>query len=393
MAEVVLAPTACPFISRTAFTFRPLGVRVLPRRARGVGSGLALTHDIMEKMRVGAPAALAEPARNGALRAGRPGLRRLRWFRGATRALCPIRDGPAADARGASGADGCRGPLVLDRDAARFALPEVVGLLREGRRRATSRELVSLSGADPLNLAGIVTLGGTVPRGSGRGLYLDGVPIASQSGREIHMSEDLDRAAVWEARKALCGKALGPPSSRWPQTGYHHAVGLAARVMRMSATPTLRPARDRLAPLPTGRSTLHHSLSPQKAGEDGRLSTGLGAFGDLACARPGGRTGRGSHPALRRAARPAHARGRGRDTPMGARGRLLARRRNPPRGPRPKGARLSVTQELLHPPETRPPRPKQQDLLQRSIEFPILCAGRATPERRTTRRDSFITRR
>ncbi|MGH8565578.1 MAG: DEAD/DEAH box helicase [Gammaproteobacteria bacterium] len=90
-----------------------------------------------------------------------------------------------------------------------FALPEAVGLLREVRRRATSQELVSLSAADPLNLVGIVTPGNTVPRGSGRVLYLDGVPIASQSGREVHMSEDLDRGAVWEARKALLRRGVG----------------------------------------------------------------------------------------------------------------------------------------------------------------------------------------
>ena len=90
-----------------------------------------------------------------------------------------------------------------------FALPEAVGLLREVRRRAKSLELVSLSAADPLNLAGIVTPGNSVPRGSGRVLYLDGVPIASQSGREVHMSEDLDRGAAWEARKALLRRGVG----------------------------------------------------------------------------------------------------------------------------------------------------------------------------------------
>ncbi|MGH8522054.1 MAG: Lhr family helicase, partial [Gammaproteobacteria bacterium] len=90
-----------------------------------------------------------------------------------------------------------------------FALPEAVGLLREVRRRDRAQELVSLSAADPLNLVGIVTPGNTVPRGSGRVLYLDGVPIASQSGREVHMSEDLDRAAAWEARKALLRRGVG----------------------------------------------------------------------------------------------------------------------------------------------------------------------------------------
>jgi len=97
------------------------------------------------------------------------------------------------------------------------------------RRRAKSLELVSLSGADPLNLAGIVTPGETVPRRSGRNLHLDGVPIASQSGREVHMSEDRDRGAAWEARKALLRRGIGatrlsvvadgmtPPRKAWLQ--------------------------------------------------------------------------------------------------------------------------------------------------------------------------------
>ena len=109
-----------------------------------------------------------------------------------------------------------------------FALPEAVGLLREVRRRAKSLELVSLSGADPLNLAGIVTPGETVPRGSGRVLYLDGVPIASQSGREVHMSEDLDRGAAWEARKALLRRGVGATRLWWCRRRDHHPVGRAA---------------------------------------------------------------------------------------------------------------------------------------------------------------------
>jgi ATP-dependent Lhr-like helicase len=90
-----------------------------------------------------------------------------------------------------------------------FALPEAVGLLRDLRHRDKALELVSLSGADPLNLAGIVTPGETVHRGSGRVLYLDGLPIASKSGREVHITEDLDRAAQWEARKALLRRGVG----------------------------------------------------------------------------------------------------------------------------------------------------------------------------------------
>jgi ATP-dependent Lhr-like helicase len=101
------------------------------------------------------------------------------------------------------------GRFVALASGEQFALPEAVGLLREVRRQTISGELVSLSAADPLNLVGIVTPGNTVPRGSGRVLYLDGVPIASQSGREVHMSEDLDRSAAWEARKALLRRGVG----------------------------------------------------------------------------------------------------------------------------------------------------------------------------------------
>src|SRR6266571_1338920 len=44
-----------------------------------------------------------------------------------------------------------------------YALPEAVGLLRSVRRQETSGALVTLSGADPLNLVGIITPGKTVP--------------------------------------------------------------------------------------------------------------------------------------------------------------------------------------------------------------------------------------
>jgi ATP-dependent helicase Lhr and Lhr-like helicase len=101
------------------------------------------------------------------------------------------------------------GRFVALASGEQFALPEAVGLLREVRRRAKSLELVSLSGGDPLNLAGIVTSGKTVPQRSARVLYLDGVPIASQSRREVRMSEDLDRGAAWEARKALLRRGVG----------------------------------------------------------------------------------------------------------------------------------------------------------------------------------------
>src|SRR5690606_24191399 len=62
-----------------------------------------------------------------------------------------------------------------------FALPEAVELLRQVRRRTAGGDLVCVSGADPLNLAGTVLSGDKVPALIGsRILYRDGVPIAAR---------------------------------------------------------------------------------------------------------------------------------------------------------------------------------------------------------------------
>jgi len=64
-----------------------------------------------------------------------------------------------------------------------YALPEAVGLLRSVRRQATSGALVTLSGADPLNLAGIITPGDAVAAlATNRILYRDGIPVAVREG-------------------------------------------------------------------------------------------------------------------------------------------------------------------------------------------------------------------
>jgi hypothetical protein len=60
-----------------------------------------------------------------------------------------------------------------------FALPEAIGMLRGARRRATADQWVSVSGADPLNLVGILTPGPKLPALAGnRLLYRDGIPTA-----------------------------------------------------------------------------------------------------------------------------------------------------------------------------------------------------------------------
>jgi len=64
-----------------------------------------------------------------------------------------------------------------------YALPEAVGLLRGVRREEPRGELVAVSGADPLNLVGIVTPGDVVAGvATNRILYRDGIPVAVREG-------------------------------------------------------------------------------------------------------------------------------------------------------------------------------------------------------------------
>src|SRR2546430_2179143 len=64
-----------------------------------------------------------------------------------------------------------------------YALPEAVGLLRSVRREEPRGELVAVSGADPLNLVGIVTPGDVVAGvATNRILYRDGIPVAIREG-------------------------------------------------------------------------------------------------------------------------------------------------------------------------------------------------------------------
>jgi ATP-dependent Lhr-like helicase len=96
------------------------------------------------------------------------------------------------------------GRFVAGFSGEQYALPEAIGLLREARRRAPTGALVSLSGADPLNLVGILTPGVRLPALTGnRLLYRDGIPIATLAAGEVRMLESLDAADEWTAHKAL----------------------------------------------------------------------------------------------------------------------------------------------------------------------------------------------
>ncbi len=96
------------------------------------------------------------------------------------------------------------GRFVAGFAGEQFALPEAVGTLRETRRKAHTGTLVSLSGADPLNLIGILTPGTRLPTLTvNRVLYRDGLPVALFTGGEVQFLETLPAEEEWAARKML----------------------------------------------------------------------------------------------------------------------------------------------------------------------------------------------
>ena len=118
------------------------------------------------------------------------------------------------------------GRFLVLASGEQFALPEAVGLCARCAAAPSPWSWCRCPGADPLNLAVIVTPGGIVPGESGRVLYLDGVPIASQSGREVHMSEALrPRRRLGSPQGAGAARDRGHPAGWWPQTRPHAGRG------------------------------------------------------------------------------------------------------------------------------------------------------------------------
>jgi ATP-dependent helicase Lhr and Lhr-like helicase len=96
------------------------------------------------------------------------------------------------------------GRFVAGFSGEQFALLEAIGMLRDARRKEPAGALVSLSGADPLNLAGILTPGPKLAALTGnRLLFRDGLPIAMLAAGDVRFLETLDAASEWEAHKAL----------------------------------------------------------------------------------------------------------------------------------------------------------------------------------------------
>ena len=104
------------------------------------------------------------------------------------------------------------GRFVAGFSGEQFALPEAVALLREVRRKPQEGHYVSLSGADPLNLVGILTPGARLPSLAGnRLLYLDGVPVALLAGGEVTFLTPLPPREEWQARNLLLRRQVPAP--------------------------------------------------------------------------------------------------------------------------------------------------------------------------------------
>jgi ATP-dependent Lhr-like helicase len=100
------------------------------------------------------------------------------------------------------------GRFVAGFSGEQYALPEAIGLLRETRRRPPSEQWISLSGADPLNLIGVLTPGPRLAAlTDNRLVYRDGIPVATLSARKVEFLTTLDAKSQWEAEKRLVRSA------------------------------------------------------------------------------------------------------------------------------------------------------------------------------------------
>ena len=108
------------------------------------------------------------------------------------------------------------GRFVSGFSGEQFALPEAVAALRAIRRRGPDESLVSVSGADPLNLAGILTPGPKLASLAGnRVLYRDGIPLAFLEGDSTRFLEPVEPEIENRARLALHGHA--EPAAHLPR--------------------------------------------------------------------------------------------------------------------------------------------------------------------------------
>jgi len=96
------------------------------------------------------------------------------------------------------------GRFIAGLTGEQFALPEAIAPLRSVRAKPRDGTLVSVCGADPLNLVGHLVAGVKLPTlTNARVLYRDGTPIATLVAGEFAPLEPMDEAAAWAAKTRL----------------------------------------------------------------------------------------------------------------------------------------------------------------------------------------------
>ncbi len=98
------------------------------------------------------------------------------------------------------------GRFVAGFSGEQYALPEAVQQLRAIRRKKAEGTLVTVNGADPLNLVGIIAPGERVPAvASNRIVYRDGVPVAARIAGAVTYYQDVPDSEREAVLKALRG--------------------------------------------------------------------------------------------------------------------------------------------------------------------------------------------
>ena len=112
------------------------------------------------------------------------------------------------------------GRFVTGMSGEQFALPEAVERLREVRRTKPDGVLRTISAADPLNLAGIVTAGDRVRVAArSRIVYRDGVPLCVKEGDVVRELAAIDPKIAEQVARALTTSARILALSRHAPTG------------------------------------------------------------------------------------------------------------------------------------------------------------------------------
>ncbi len=101
------------------------------------------------------------------------------------------------------------GRFVAGMSGEQFALPDAIESMRDGRRNADKVDWAAVSGADPLNLVGIITPGDKLAAiSNNRLLYRNGVPVAIITQGEIQFLEELEKSEMQQARDVLLRRAV-----------------------------------------------------------------------------------------------------------------------------------------------------------------------------------------